>query len=245
MGSFCLYRVIHFGLERKSSVYYNYLMKGRPELSKNEQKEIVELRERGHSLNEIKKITGKANSTVLKYIKGVEVLSDFREVLRLKQGGSKSRSLLRWNFAKEKAEKLISGLEKKDKLIILACLYWGEGNKRELDLINSDPSLVKCFVNCLYNLGVSKESLRITVRIYEDMDKNKVINFWASLLEVKPSVISNVNILKGRKKGKLEHGMCRVRVAKGAEYFKLVISMINLIRDKLSRYSSMDRTRHS
>lgn len=49
-------------------------------------------------------------------------------------------------------------------------------------------------------------------------------------MEIPLHQISNINILKGKKEGKLKFGMCRIGVKKGGKYFKLIISMINLLK---------------
>ena len=194
-------------------------------------KKIIELRRTGHSLPEIRKATGKGNSTVFKYIKNVKVLQKYSSILKAKQGGSIERAKRDWLQASQHARDLIGHLTERDKLFILACLYWGEGTKKyDLNLNNSDPSLIKVFVECLKVIGVRNEDLRITLRIYEDMDRSKVINFWSKLLSLPKEKILGINILTGKKEGKLKYGMCRVRVTKGAAHFKLIMSMIDLIK---------------
>ncbi len=192
---------------------------------------IISLRETGHSLPEIRKITGKGSSTVFKYIQGVKVLSKYEDILRIKQGGSAGRAKKKWEEASVRARSLIGTITERDRLFILTCLYWGEGTKkRDLSLNNSDPVLIKTFVRCLNSIGVSKKDLRITLRIYEDIDRAAAINFWSRLLEIPKNKILGVNLMFGKKKGKLKYGMCRVRVTKGGSYFKLIMSMIDLIK---------------
>ena len=118
-------------------------------------------------------------------------------------------------------------------MLILACLYWGEGNKNELNIINSDPNLIRIFVNCLKKLGVRNEDLLVSARIYEDLDPEKVKSFWAKTLDIDKKLIRSINVLSSKKKGKLKYGMCRVRVRKGARYFKIIMSMIDLIKSNL------------
>jgi hypothetical protein len=118
-------------------------------------------------------------------------------------------------------------------MLILACLYWGEGNKTELNLINSDPNLIRVFVNCLKRLGVKDEDLLVSARIYEDLNPEKVKLFWAKTLRIHKDLIRSINVLNGKKLGKLKYGMCRVRVRKGARYFKIIMSVIDLIKSRL------------
>ena len=191
---------------------------------------IIQLRRRGHSLPEIRKIVGKGSATVSKYIQEVDILPEYYNIWKNKQGGSKIRADQKWKEANNKARKIVSSLNRKERLLIAACLYWGEGTKTELNLANTDPDLVRVFIECLKDIGVTKDRLRITIRIYEDIDKNKAMVYWAKVIGIPKSQILGVNILNGKKSGKLKYGMCRVRVTKGAQYFKILKSVIELIK---------------
>ncbi len=191
---------------------------------------IRNLRSSGHTLSEIKNIVSAGKGTIFKYIKDVQVKEEFKEAFSLKRFNSKNLSKVGWENAETMAKELLLPFNKQNPFVVLAALYWGEGNKKELNLINSDPALVKVFVECLYFIGINKEDLKITLRIYEDNDVSRVKKFWSNLLNIPISQISNINILKGKKEGKLRFGMCRIRVKKGGKYFKLIISMINLLK---------------
>lgn len=194
---------------------------------------IVLLRQTGHSLPEICKITHRGSATVFRYVKNIEVLPEYAETLRAKQGGSKARAQKDWSESLKKAQEFLPQISSRDKLFILAALYWGEGTKRELNLINSDPELLRVFVECLAEIGITKEMLRVTLRIYEGMNETEIKRYWSRILNIPEKSILGVNILKGKKEGKLKYGMCRIRVTKGAPHFKLIMSMIELIKSKV------------
>lgn len=59
------------------------------------------------------------------------------------------------------------------------------------------------------------------------------IRYWAQIIGIPSNRILNVNILKGKKRGKLQYGMCRVRVTKGGNYLKLLQSVAKVITEKL------------
>lgn len=191
---------------------------------------MISLRKTGHSLNEIKQLTKHAGATIHKYCRNVEVGEKYKEILKRKQGGSEKRAMKSWKIAEHIAKEKIQKLTERDRLLILAALYWGEGTKHELNFCNTDPQMIKIFIQALFLLGVSKDDLLVTIRIYEDIDKNKAVSYWAKVVGIHPSLIRNVNVLHGKKVGKLEYGMCRVRVAKSAKYFKLIMSLINEIK---------------
>ena len=219
-------------------------MRGRP-VTLSDIKRIRALRETGHSLPEIRNIVGRGSSTVHKLIKDIVVVEPYASLLRAKQGGSKVRSANHWNQAVEDAQNRIGMISKRDRMLILAALYWGEGNKTELNLINSDPELVRVFVLCLSDIGVKPEDLRVSLRLYEDIPRREALFFWSGVVSVPVPQFGRIDVLKGNKKGKLEYGMCRVRVRKGGQHFKLIMSMIKSIRSEISSRSSTDRTSHS
>lgn len=215
---------------------------GKKALTKTEVKRIIYLRERGHSLPEIKRLTRHGYGTVFKYIRGVEVLPQFREFWRNKRKSSIFRSLQQRKEAQEEARKLVENINKREKIIIAACLYWAEGSRRDLSLSNTDPALIKTFIDGLKELGVEKERISINLRIYEDLDQERVCNFWSRVVGIPKKKIMYVDILKGRKKGKLKYGMCRLRVIKGAYFLKLLDALKDIIKNNMSPRSSTERT---
>ncbi len=200
---------------------------GKPKTSEKDIAEIIRLRKSGLSLDSIHKIIPKGKTTIFTYIKDVKV--DFN----LRKTGSARKAKRDWDASRLTASKLIRNISLEGEMLILACLYWGEGNKSELNLINSDPNLIRIFVNCLKKLGIRNEDLLVSARIYEDLNPEKVKTFWSKNLGIDKSLIRSINVLPGKKTGKLEYGMCRVRVKKGARYFKIIMSMIDLIKSQL------------
>jgi len=213
-------------------------MNGKP-ITQKEIEEIEKLRKTGHSLPEICRALKRGGSTVHKFAKDVRVLPMYKDILKQKQGGSKNRSKHYWDKAKNEADNLLKRIERRDKFFILASLYWGEGTKKELNIINSDPMLIQVFISCLRELGIKKSELRVSIRLYGDVNINKAKRYWARICRIDTKDILNVNILSGKKTGKLPYGMCRLRVTRSSSYFKLIMSMIefiklNTINNKLS-----------
>jgi hypothetical protein len=205
--------------------------------------QIRELRRTGHSLPEITSMVEVGYGTVWRYIKDVQVGSEYEAALKVKQGGSRSRSEVRWREARNSVKPLIGDISKRDKLLILAALYWGEGTKKELNIINSDPQLLAVFVDCLESLGVSRESLTYSLRTHSDVSISQSKKYWAQELGVGTNMVKSVEVVQGKKRGKLPHGMCRIRMRKGERYFKQIMSMIELISTSvICPRSSMDRT---
>jgi len=215
-----------------SQVWYNTVMP-KPRLPAKEVSRIRKLRETGHTLSEIRTIVKRANGTIWKYTQGVSILPRYRKIWKIKRGGSKAKSTRDWEEAKARALPIIQKLGFKERMLVLSCLYWGEGNKAELNLINSDPILVRTFLRCLKDLGIRNEELKVSLRLFPRISKKKAISFWSRTLSLPRGTIRKIDVVSGKKKGKLKYGMCRVRVKKGGKYFKLIISMINLIKLKI------------
>ncbi|MHB1316669.1 MAG: hypothetical protein ACYCZW_02310 [Minisyncoccota bacterium] len=100
-------------------------------------------------------------------------------------------------------------------------------------MINGDPILIRVFITCLRELGVTNRELKISLRLFEEINVDDAIKFWLETLNLPKNSITKINIIRGNKKGKLKYGMCRVRVEKGGEYFKIIMSMVSLILSKI------------
>lgn len=196
------------------------------------------MRRTGLSLGELARKFSISKTTVWYHVKDIDI--------GLRGMGSIRKSMMDWDSAKKTSQTLIREVSKVEKIIIAAMLYWGEGTKKDFSLSNTDPQLIITFISCLDALGIEKDALRVSVRIYEDINRNEAVNYWSHITGVPIHRFLSVNVLKGKKKGKLQYGMCRLRVAKAGYYLKLLKSIKNLIAEKVtSPRSSKDRAPHS
>lgn len=202
-------------------------------VTKKEIRQIIQLRKTGHSLPEIRKIVKRGNSTVFKYIEGIKILPKFRKVWKSRKNSSKWRSIQQYKMAENEAKKIVKNITKKEKILIAASLYWAEGSKGDFNLLNSDPDLIRSFVGCLKELGIEKNKLTVGVRVFDDLDIEKSCRFWANIIGTPRKNIKHVNILKGKKRGKLLYGMCRIRVVKGGYFLKLIKAIKDIIKNKI------------
>lgn len=192
-------------------------------LTSSEIQKIKNLRSHGHSLSEISDVLNVPKTTILRYIKGVKILPEFLTEWSIKRGGSRKRKLLKEAKAFEDGKNLVGNLSNKEKLLFLSALYWAEGSKKDFGLSNTDPMLIKIFVAGLREVfGITDDQLRISIRLYEDLDRDKSLSFWSQVVNIPKERFLGVNVLVGKKKGKLEHGMCRVRILKGGDVLKKV-----------------------
>ena len=97
-------------------------------------------------------------------------------------------------------------------------LYWGEGTKAArytTALTNSDPNMIRFFIQWLSMLGVKKKDLRLKLHLYADMDIKTAHLFWMRVLDVPKSSFNKAyvkNSLHADKtyKGLFGHGTCSV-----------------------------------
>lgn len=186
---------------------------------------IKTLRQQGWSLPEIKNETKVGYGTVYRYIKDVEILPEHKASWFGKRGGSKKRKNLAEKYALNKAQSAISDLSDKERLLILTALYWGEGSKTDFGLSNTDPELIKIFIGGLRKIFKIKETeFRVSIRIYEDLDKDTCLDYWSEITGIPKNKFVSATIIKGKKRGKLPYGMCRIRVRKGGNVLKYIVA---------------------
>lgn len=215
-------------------------------VSPKEVSKIKLLRSQGYSIIEIGNELKRPKTTIFRYIQDVEILPEFLKNWVGKRGGSRKRKRLKEIKSLEKAKDLIHELSYREKFILLSALYWGEGSKKDFGLSNTDPNLIRVFITCLRDVfKIDKTKLRVSIRIYEDLDKEKCLDFWSKITGVRKENFVNVNILAGKKKGKLEYGMCRVRVVRGGDFLKSIVSINKVITDLIVPIAQLDRAPHS
>ncbi len=217
----------------------------KPRLTNEEIKKIISLRKIGHSLSEIMLVVPKGKATIHKYIKNIVLSKKYKAILEKKQRGSRNKieSKKEWELSRIFVKEKLGKLTKRDLILISGMLYWGEGNKKyELNIINSDPLLMRIFIMGLMVLGVSKDRIKISIRLYSDLDESVSVEYWTKQLGLSRENLVSISYVDGKKKGKLPYGMCRLRVQRGGLYFKQLISIMDYVK---SRCSSTDRMAHS
>ena len=191
---------------------------------------LVKLRQKGFSLKEIASLEKIGIGTAHKYLKSLVICNEGKKILEQKRFPSKLKSRKDYLEALALSKKVLSRLSKKDKILIAVSLYWGEGTKKDFNLINGDPALIYSFLEGIYAFGVEKDRIRISIRYFENQDKQTVTDFWLRSLKLKKESISGFEKVASGTKNKLEYGMCRVRIVKPSFHHKLLINLIGEIK---------------
>ena len=204
----------------------------KPRLTKKEIARIIFLRKKGNTLGEIMKLVPKSKTTIFAYIKDVVPYKKFFSLLEDKKHGTKKKAEREWIMARELVSEKIGPITDRDLILMAGMLYWAEGTKHyDLNLINTDSGLLKIFLKGLLALGVAKEHIKISIRLFDDLDEEEAIKYWLKELRLSRKNLISINYIgRGKKKGKLPYGMCRLRVKNGALHFKQLMSIMNLAK---------------
>ena len=73
-------------------------------------------------------------------------------------------------------------------------LYWGEGNKANVNSIrlgNTDPKLIQKFMEFLVIIfGIKEEDLTFSLQLFTDIDSEVALDFWIKNLNIQRSQIN-------------------------------------------------------
>ena len=197
-----------------------------------EKNKAIILRKEGKSVREITEILGVSKGSVSIWVRDIKLTEE--QELNLLERNNKNPG--RFNGARINKEKFLEirkkyqgeGCEeakKRDWLFVAGCmLYWGEGSKTKnsVILVNSDPYLLKIFINFLYKcFNIKKEEINISINCYLDsgLTISEIEKYWIDKLglnqeKLRKALInhrpnSSIHQGKGRK---LSYGVCRVVV---------------------------------
>lgn len=164
-----------------------------------ERNQALVLRKHGFSLNEISSKLGISKGTASVWLRDISLSKAARARLksRYTQGVLKSQVSLkdrterRLNEASQTASETLFKIPQTNDLSRLYCslLYWCEGEKSKNDkslfFTNSDPLLVKAFLNNLrvgYILDESK--FRVCIHLHNYHDEPKQLLFWSKVTNI-------------------------------------------------------------
>ena len=209
---------------------------------------IKDLRETGYSINEIVSALNVPKTTVWHHLKGIKVKEEFLSALKSKRGGSKKRRLKAVEKSLFEAKEILNN--KKIYASILSMLYWAEGNKESCVFTNTDPQMIRVFINTMNKcFNINKDRYTLTIRYFTGMSQDLCLKYWSDQLEINKECVK-MYYNDGCKRGKSPYGMCRLTVKRGGYVLKLLKSMIFLVAAEIdgisiSPYRSTDRTRVS
>lgn len=115
-------------------------------------------------------------------------------------------------------------------------LYWGEGSKTRSDLTlsNSDPAAHRLFVSWIRRYIDPNAGFRLSLHLHEGNNECKAIAYWRRETRLHSARFTKTFIKPrgtGHRKNHLDHGVCRVRMLRGADAWHQVMEWIAVVRD--------------
>jgi transcriptional regulator with XRE-family HTH domain len=198
-----------------------------------------ELRLAGRTYDEIVADLGVSKSSVSLWVRDIpkptrspESLHQMREARWAPYREARDRRI---EQTRAEAAGQIDGLSDRDLLIAGVTLYWAEGTKNKpyarretVELINSDPDVVRLFLRWLALVEVTPDRLRCRLSIHESADIPAAENFWADLVGISPEALGKTVIKKHnprtvrRNVGEGYRGCLAIRVLQSAELYRRI-----------------------
>lgn len=139
--------------------------------------------------------------------------------------------------------KILDSTQLQEIAVAGSMLYWAEGYKgsverpaKFVDFANSDPLMIKVFLNFLrsvYELDESK--FRIYLYCHASVSTSESIRYWAGITRIPASQFSKpyIKAADPGKSGRMPHGMIHVRYHEK----KLLLDIKNMIDYYMHRYA--------
>ncbi len=170
--------------------------------------QAIELRQQGYTYSDIAQMTGLSKSTLSYHLSGTAFVPSKETMKRLKLAQIRSaetknrQKIASIKRAQVEAAELIKQVTTRDKLIAGIALYAGEGSKtlNLVRLVNTNPRIVRFFVDWLQLLGVPRTHVRARVHGYPDTDVASAERYWCRVLDISKAQLQPACIDKRSKK---------------------------------------------
>lgn len=132
--------------------------------------------------------------------------------------------------------KKIGKLSKRDLLIALTALYWGEGSKkkRELFIVNSDPDMVRFLLRLfreLFGIRDDRFILGVGINIVHKNRDGEIKKYWSKVTGIsaerfRKTIFTRVKNKKKYKNFGNYYGMLRINVSKSIDIYNEIMGLI-------------------
>jgi transcriptional regulator with XRE-family HTH domain len=190
-------------------------------------------RDEGASVKDIARRVGVSVSSVSHWVRDIELTPEQHAALQLRNVAYNRQMSGTWKqAANRRAERVGYQQDGRalartgDALFVAGCmLFWAEGgrNRNSLRFTNSDPQMVRFFVQFLRRFfNLEDEALAITCNLFADhLERQQEIEqFWLDIAGLPRSCLrkSSVNVYskysQKKRQNKLPHGTCRIAVCR-------------------------------
>ncbi len=221
-----------------------------------EKKLAIKLRKEGKTYSQILSAIPVAKSTLSIWLGSVNLTKKQKQVITKERiagsirGGIAKRKQRKekQDFIIQKAKSEIGNITNRDIFLIGVVLYWAEGSKEKeykpgspLRFANSDPYMVKLFLNWLQEAGVDKERIVFDIYIHENHKYRieEVIKYWSDITCFSKNlfrVYFKKNILKTKRRNILPDsyfGLVRIYVKESSDLVRKINGWVEGIVEHL------------
>jgi transposase len=210
----------------------------RPRAQDDVRERAASWRRQGHSYREIQAALGTSRSTLSEWLRNIPLTEEHRAALaeksltasRRRAAAVHAASRARDRRLSKEAADQVGTLSHRELFVAGVVAYWAEGAKTKpwgrregVDFINSDPDMVRLFLNWLDLVGVSKEDLTYRVAIHENADIAAALRFWSDVVEtpaelfLRPTLKRHNPRTPRKNVGRRYHGCLAVEVRRSAD----------------------------
>jgi hypothetical protein len=210
----------------------------RPNAKDDLHEKAVLMRREGRSYREIREVLGVSKSTLSLWLRAVPLTYQQRAALAARTPAATSRraEAIRETGTRRRlqvqasAREQVQELSESELFVAGVVAYWAEGTKNKpwrtgtkVRFMNSDPNLIKLFLEWLALVGVGEERIVFRLHIHESADVAAALRFWRDTLGVPESAFLNTVRKRHRPRtvrknvGEHYHGCLCVEVRRSAD----------------------------
>jgi hypothetical protein len=209
-----------------------------------------ELRRKGKSYSEIRKVLGVSKGTLSGWFKGQEWSEEIKEKLSQEQSikaPKKRAQIIKANkerWSRWRSEHRTQAIEefktlKSNQLFVAGLMmYWGEGDRNtqnsQVRLATTDPAKVRLLYKLFKNvLGIAQEKIGIYLILYPDLKEEMQKTFWSRAVGIPLFQFKKSIYIKSKNPTKrTSYGVCNIFV-NSRELKEKILTWINLLSEEL------------
>lgn len=175
----------------------------------------IDLRKQGKTYSEIKRRLNIPKSTLSDWLSKYPLTQEQLRAIEKSSQKNKEIGIEKCRLTKQRKreERLkktyrdergnLLPLTEKEIYLVGLFLYWGEGFKNlkgAISLSNTDPKVIKFFLFWLTKgLKISINKIKVHLHLYDDMNREEMLNFWSKELGIPKSQFSKPYIKKSKR----------------------------------------------
>ncbi len=218
----------------------------------DERNAAIELRQQGRSMKEIAKTLHVSKSSVSLWCRDILLSPSQIKVLHesMVRGSYAGRMtgstmqhekrLKRQEDAERASLQEIGKLSRRDMVIALAALYWGEGSKknRVLFINNSDPGMVKFLIQSfksIFNVQNEDFVLAVGLNVAHNKREKEIREYWSKITGIPQEQFRKTIFIKTQNKKKYNnfgnhYGTLRINVKKSIDIYYRMMGLIKALQ---------------